>query len=196
MFLKYARSRLKPLGVRLSVDVFGLSATRDLGIAQFPKPDRAVRGHDLPDGLPVALRVGRVQHHRSGLAPGHDRRVLACATSAPSCTAARRCSCPGCRTSRSAAGTPSRTSRTRSRRPASSTSRASCCGTRQAFTRSKRFPPSRSNSAAWRFDRVDRRFAGNVRGQSPRTPRATGERLSTVRRGEASRRRPHQFASR
>jgi hypothetical protein len=36
MFLKYARSRLKPLGVRLSVDVFGLSATRDLGIAQFP----------------------------------------------------------------------------------------------------------------------------------------------------------------
>jgi hypothetical protein len=37
MFLKYARSRLTPLGVRLSVDVFGLSATRDLGIAQFPK---------------------------------------------------------------------------------------------------------------------------------------------------------------
>jgi hypothetical protein len=37
MFLKYARSRLKPLGVRISVDVFGLSATRDLGIAQLPK---------------------------------------------------------------------------------------------------------------------------------------------------------------
>ena len=37
MFLKYARSRLRPLGVRLSVDVFGLSATRDLGIAQFPR---------------------------------------------------------------------------------------------------------------------------------------------------------------
>jgi hypothetical protein len=37
MFLKYARSRLKPLGVRLSVDVFGLSATRNLGIAQFPR---------------------------------------------------------------------------------------------------------------------------------------------------------------
>ena len=36
-FLKYARSRLHPLGVRLSVDVFGLSATRDLGIGQFPK---------------------------------------------------------------------------------------------------------------------------------------------------------------
>ena len=36
MFLEYARARLHPLGVRLSVDVFGLSATRDLGIAQFP----------------------------------------------------------------------------------------------------------------------------------------------------------------
>jgi hypothetical protein len=37
LFLKYARSRLKPLGVRLSADVFGLSATRDLGIGQFPR---------------------------------------------------------------------------------------------------------------------------------------------------------------
>jgi hypothetical protein len=37
LFLKYARSRLKPLGVRISADVFGLAATRDLGIAQFPR---------------------------------------------------------------------------------------------------------------------------------------------------------------
>ena len=37
LFLKYARSRLKPLGVRISADVFGLSATRNLGIAQFPR---------------------------------------------------------------------------------------------------------------------------------------------------------------
>ena len=37
MFLKYARSRLHPLGVRISTDVFGLSATRDLGIGQFPR---------------------------------------------------------------------------------------------------------------------------------------------------------------
>jgi hypothetical protein len=37
LFLKYARERLKPLGVRLSADVFGLSATRNLGIAQFPR---------------------------------------------------------------------------------------------------------------------------------------------------------------
>jgi hypothetical protein len=37
MFTKYAAERLKPLGVRVSVDVFGLSATRNLGIAQFPR---------------------------------------------------------------------------------------------------------------------------------------------------------------
>jgi hypothetical protein len=36
-FVKYAANRLKPLGVRVSVDVFGLSATRDLRIAQFPR---------------------------------------------------------------------------------------------------------------------------------------------------------------
>jgi hypothetical protein len=35
-FLRYAVSRLHPLGVRVSADVFGLSATRDLGIAQYP----------------------------------------------------------------------------------------------------------------------------------------------------------------
>ena len=36
-FVHYASKRLKPLGVRVSTDVFGLSATRDLGIGQIPK---------------------------------------------------------------------------------------------------------------------------------------------------------------
>ena len=36
-FMKYAASQLKPLGVRVSIDVFGLAATRDLGIGQSPK---------------------------------------------------------------------------------------------------------------------------------------------------------------
>jgi hypothetical protein len=36
-FVHYATKRLKPLGVRVSVDVFGLSATRDLGIGQSPR---------------------------------------------------------------------------------------------------------------------------------------------------------------
>jgi hypothetical protein len=35
-FLAYARSRLSPLGVRVSAAVFGLSATRNLGIGQRP----------------------------------------------------------------------------------------------------------------------------------------------------------------
>jgi hypothetical protein len=35
--LHYASKRLKPLGVRVSADVFGLSATRDLGIGQVPR---------------------------------------------------------------------------------------------------------------------------------------------------------------
>jgi len=35
-FVHYATRRLKPLGVKVSADVFGLSATRDLGIGQFP----------------------------------------------------------------------------------------------------------------------------------------------------------------
>jgi hypothetical protein len=35
-FLEYAAGRLKPLGVRVSADVFGLSATRKMGIGQRP----------------------------------------------------------------------------------------------------------------------------------------------------------------
>jgi hypothetical protein len=36
-FLHYASKRLKPLGVRVTADVFGLSATRDLGVGQVPR---------------------------------------------------------------------------------------------------------------------------------------------------------------
>ena len=36
-FVHYAAQRLKPLGVRISTDVFGLAATRDLGIGQVPR---------------------------------------------------------------------------------------------------------------------------------------------------------------
>jgi hypothetical protein len=36
-FLAYAHERLEPLGVRVSAAVFGLSATRDLGIGQRPR---------------------------------------------------------------------------------------------------------------------------------------------------------------
>jgi hypothetical protein len=36
-FVQYASKQLKPLGVRVSVDVFGLAATHDLGIGQVPR---------------------------------------------------------------------------------------------------------------------------------------------------------------
>lgn len=36
-FLKYASGQLKPLGVRVSADVFGLAATNELGVGQSPK---------------------------------------------------------------------------------------------------------------------------------------------------------------
>ncbi len=36
-FIRYAGARLHPLGVRVSADVFGLSAHRDLGIGQAPR---------------------------------------------------------------------------------------------------------------------------------------------------------------
>jgi hypothetical protein len=36
-FVQYASKRLRPLGVRVSVDLFGLSATRDLGVGQVPR---------------------------------------------------------------------------------------------------------------------------------------------------------------
>lgn len=35
-FVQYARKRLHPLGARVSVDMFGLAASHDLGIGQFP----------------------------------------------------------------------------------------------------------------------------------------------------------------
>jgi hypothetical protein len=36
-FVQYAAKQLKPLGVRVSVDTFGLAATHDLGIGQVPR---------------------------------------------------------------------------------------------------------------------------------------------------------------
>ena len=37
-FLEYATARLRPLGVRVSADLFGLAATHDLRIGQSPRP--------------------------------------------------------------------------------------------------------------------------------------------------------------
>ena len=59
-----------PLGVRVSADVFGLSATRDLGIGQIPAPDLEVRRRDLSDGLPSHYGAGEYGLEDPNAAPG------------------------------------------------------------------------------------------------------------------------------
>ena len=79
-FLKYAVSELHPLKLRVSADLFGLAATRDLGIGQNPRKLREHRRRDVADDLPAGLRQRRVRHRMPGLQParhhrGHDGRL-------------------------------------------------------------------------------------------------------------------------
>jgi hypothetical protein len=57
-YLAYAASRLHPLGVRVSADVFGLSATHDLGIGQFPSQIGKVVDAIYPMTYPSHYRSG------------------------------------------------------------------------------------------------------------------------------------------
>ncbi len=57
-FLRYAASRLHPLGVRVSADVFGLSATHDLGIGQYPRQVGRVVDAVYPMTYPSHYRSG------------------------------------------------------------------------------------------------------------------------------------------
>ncbi|HVP75649.1 MAG TPA: putative glycoside hydrolase [Gaiellaceae bacterium] len=57
-FLRYAASRLHPLGVRVSADVFGLSATHDLGIGQTPAEIGKVVDTIYPMTYPSHYRPG------------------------------------------------------------------------------------------------------------------------------------------
>ena len=57
-FLRYAASRLHPLGVRVSADVFGLSATHDLGIGQNPAQIGKVVDTIYPMTYPSHYRSG------------------------------------------------------------------------------------------------------------------------------------------
>ena len=76
-FADYARSRLEPLGARVSAAVFGLTATREMGIGQKPSRLAEDLDVDLPDGLPVAFRPGRVLAERPGRRPRCHRRARA-----------------------------------------------------------------------------------------------------------------------
>lgn len=83
-FAQYAAQRLRPLGVRISVDVFGLAATRDLGVGQVPR--RLARYVDAiyPMAYPSHFRSGEYGLDDPNAAPGetvfmslaHFRREL------------------------------------------------------------------------------------------------------------------------
>ena len=57
-YLKYAASRLHPLGVRVSADVFGLSAIARPRHRPVSRAGQPGRRRDLPDDLPVPLHLG------------------------------------------------------------------------------------------------------------------------------------------
>jgi Putative glycosyl hydrolase domain len=69
-FVQYASSQLRPLGVRVSVDVFGLSATHELGIGQ--KPGRLAKYVDTvyPMVYPSHYNSGEFNLPDPSAAPG------------------------------------------------------------------------------------------------------------------------------
>jgi hypothetical protein len=69
-YLRYAASRLHPLGVRVSADVFGLAATRDLGIGQFPSQIGNVVDTIYPMTYPSHYTPGEFNLPNPSAAPG------------------------------------------------------------------------------------------------------------------------------
>jgi hypothetical protein len=69
-YLAYAGSRLHPLGVRVSADVFGLSATHDLGIGQYPARVGQVVDAIYPMTYPSHYRSGEYNLPNPDAAPG------------------------------------------------------------------------------------------------------------------------------
>ena len=69
-FLRYARSRLHPLHVRISADVFGLSANHDLGIGQYPSQIGAIVDALYPMVYPSHYTPGEYNLADPNAAPG------------------------------------------------------------------------------------------------------------------------------
>jgi hypothetical protein len=69
-FLRYARSRLHPLGVRISADVFGLSAAHDLGIGQLPAQIGGIVDAIYPMTYPSHYTPGEYNLANPNAAPG------------------------------------------------------------------------------------------------------------------------------
>jgi len=69
-FAHYATQRLKPLGVRVSADVFGLSATHELGIAQHPAQIGKIVDAVYPMTYPSHYTSGEYNLPDPNAAPG------------------------------------------------------------------------------------------------------------------------------
>ncbi|HEY8316382.1 MAG TPA: putative glycoside hydrolase [Gaiellaceae bacterium] len=69
-FLAYAVSRLHPLGVRVSADVFGLSASHDLGIGQYPAQVGKIVDAIYPMTYPSHYTSGEFNLPDPNAAPG------------------------------------------------------------------------------------------------------------------------------
>jgi hypothetical protein len=69
-YLRYAVKRLHPLGVRVSADVFGLSATRDLGIGQHPGQVGEVVDAIYPMVYPSHYNAGEYNLPNPNAVPG------------------------------------------------------------------------------------------------------------------------------
>ena len=76
-FVQYVATRLKPTGARLSADVFGLSATRDLGIGQIPRRISRYLDAIYPMVYPSHYGPGEHGLDDPNASPGPDRRRLA-----------------------------------------------------------------------------------------------------------------------
>lgn len=69
-FLAYAKQRLRPLGVRVSAAVFGLSATRDLGIGQVPRYISRHADAVVPMSYPALYGGGELGIEHPSAQPG------------------------------------------------------------------------------------------------------------------------------
>jgi len=69
-FLRYARARLHPLHVRISADVFGLSANHDLGIGQYPSQIGSIVDALYPMVYPSHFTSGEYNLSDPNAAPG------------------------------------------------------------------------------------------------------------------------------
>ena len=69
-FIQYMSARLRPMGVRVSVDVFGLSATHDLGIGQVPRRISKYVDTVYPMVYPSHYRSGEFNLPNPSAAPG------------------------------------------------------------------------------------------------------------------------------